>query len=340
MLLGTPTGTVDLRSGTLRNARATDFITKSTSVAPEPGEPNLWLAFLNEALRGDQETIRYLQQWAGYCLTGLTSEHAMAFLYGGGGNGKSVTIDRFVSIMGDYAVTAAMETFAASKGERHPTELAMLQGARLVTASETEEGRSWNEARVKQMTGGDRITARFMRQDNFTFRPQFKLLIAGNHPPVLSNVDDAMRRRFNIVPFIAKPREPDPLLSEKLAAHDGRILQWMIEGCLDWQRNGLLRPTSVLEATADYFEEQDVFGQWLTDRCDVDPGSNLCEVSGKLFADWQQYAIDRGEPTGTQRSFAGALARRGIRRERKRFRGAPQRLFAGVALKGGFQHYA
>jgi putative DNA primase/helicase len=332
---------VDLRTGELIEPRASDFITKSTKVAPDRGVPRLWLQFLHEALRGDEETIRYLQQWAGYCLTGLTSEHALAFLYGGGGNGKSVTIDRFVSVLGDYAVTAAMETFAVSKGERHSTELAMLRGARLVTASETEEGRAWNEARVKQMTGGDRITARFMRQDNFTFQPQFKLLIAGNYPPVLSNVDDAIRRRFNIIPFVSKPNNPDPHLSAKLAREDGKILQWMIEGCLDWQRHGLVRPSSVQDATADYFDEQDVFGQWLADRCEVDLGNiRLVEVSGKLFADWQQYAAHRGEPAGTQKSFAGSLARRGVRRERKRFRGAPQRLFAGISLKGSFTSYA
>jgi P4 family phage/plasmid primase-like protien len=341
LLLGTPSGTVDLRTGELIEPRASDFITKSTKVAPDRGVPRLWLQFLHEALRGDEETIRYLQQWAGYCLTGLTSEHALAFLYGGGGNGKSVTIDRFVSVLGDYAVTAAMETFAVSKGERHSTELAMLRGARLVTASETEEGRAWNEARVKQMTGGDRITARFMRQDNFTFQPQFKLLIAGNYPPVLSNVDDAIRRRFNIIPFVSKPNNPDPHLSAKLAREDGKILQWMIEGCLDWQRHGLVRPSSVQDATADYFDEQDVFGQWLADRCEVDLGNiRLVEVSGKLFADWQQYAAHRGEPAGTQKSFAGSLARRGVRRERKRFRGAPQRLFAGISLKGSFTSYA
>jgi putative DNA primase/helicase len=341
LLLGTPDGTVDLRTGAVVEPRAGDYITKSTAVGPVSGQPRLWLKFLYEALQGDEETIRYLQQWAGYCLTGLTSEHALAFLYGGGGNGKSVTIDRLVTVLGDYAVTAAMETFAVSKGERHSTELAMLRGARLVTASETEEGRAWNEARVKQMTGGDRITARFMRQDNFTFQPQFKLLIAGNHPPVLANVDDALRRRFNIVPFVSKPPSPDPYLSQKLASEDGKILQWMIDGCLDWQRHGLIRPTSVQDATTDYFDEQDVFGQWLTDRCEVDSGSlQLVEVSGKLFADWQQYAVDRGEPPGTQKSFAGALARRGVRRERRRFRGAPQRLFAGISLKRSFNSMA
>jgi len=334
MLLGTPGGTVDLRTGAIGPPSPDDYITKQTTVSPLEGVPKLWLRFLREALGGDDQAIRFYQQWLGYCLTGLTTEHALLFLYGPGGNGKSVAIDTQVRIQGDYAVTAAMEAFTAARGERHPTELAMLQGARLVTANETEEGRSWNEARVKQLTGGDRITARFMRQDNFTFDPQFKLIIAGNYPPVLHNVDDAMRRRLNIIPFVTKPENPDPLLGQKLRAEHGQILNWMIEGCLDWQRNGLLRPLSVTDATADYFDEQDVFGQWLADRCDVQPGNpRLIEVSGKLFNDWRMYAEQHGEPPGTQRAFAGSLGKRGITRERRRFEGAPQRLFKGVRLK-------
>ena len=138
-----------------------------------------------------------------------------------------------------------METFTASQsGDRHPTDLAMLNGARMVCASETEEGRAWAEVRIKQMTGNDVIAARFMRQDFFEYRPQFKLTIIGNHKPSLRNVDDAVRRRFNIVPFEFKPNPVDPHLEDKLRAEWPGILRWMIEGCLDWQRNGLLRPAS------------------------------------------------------------------------------------------------
>src|SRR6266850_943776 len=140
-----------------------------------------------------------------------------------------------------------METFTASLNDRHPTDLAMLRGARLVTASETEEGRAWAEARIKQLTGGDRIAARFMRQDFFQYSPEFKLLVIGNHKPTLHNVDDAARRRFNIVPFIFKPAKPDHKLEQKLLAEAPAILQWMIDGCLDWQNNGLIRPAVVLE---------------------------------------------------------------------------------------------
>jgi putative DNA primase/helicase len=196
-----------------------------------------------------------------------------------------------------------------------------------VTANETEEGRSWNEARIKQLTGGDLITARFMRQDNFTFRPQFKLTIAGNHPPVLHNVDDAMRRRLNILPFIAKPANPDPTLSAKLESEHGRILRWMIQGCLDWQRSGLSRPEVVRNATADYFETQDMFGQWLQERCDTAP--TAFELPGKLYSDWCDFARSNGEPPGTGKAFYANLPRRGFIRAKT----GGQRVYRGLALK-------
>ncbi|WP_298190968.1 phage/plasmid primase, P4 family [Novosphingobium sp.] len=328
MLLGTPAGTLDLHTGKLRTPRPSDHITKLAGCAPESGTPDLWLRFLDESLGGDAETIRFIQQWFGYALTGDTREHALAFVFGPGGNGKSVLINTLIAIMGDYAVTAAMETFTASKFDRHRTELAMLAGARLVTASETEEGRAWAEAKVKQMTGGDPITANFMRQDNFTFKPQFKLTIAGNHAPQLANVDDAMKRRFNIVPFINTPANPDRELEAKLRAEHGRILAWAIVGCLDWQENGLLRPNAVKAATANYFEEQDLFGQWLGERCVV--GRDKWELATPLFNSWRDYAREAGDDAGSAKGFSGRLTKRGFTHGR-----APGglRKYDGLALR-------
>ena len=144
---------------------------------------------------------RYLRRVAGYCLTGLTTEHALFFLWGTGANGKSVFVKTLAGIMGDYAVTAPMTTFVVTRSEQHPTNLAMLRGARLVVATETEAGQRWAEARIKMMTGGDRIAARFMRGDFFEFTPQFKLVIVGNHRPSLRGVDEAIRRRLHLIPF-------------------------------------------------------------------------------------------------------------------------------------------
>ena len=174
-LLNTPDGSIDLRNGQIYPHKPTDYCTKTTAVAPG-GECPLWQQFLTQIFNGNVDAIAFLQRTAGYALTGSTQEHALFFLYGTGTNGKSVFLTTVSGMLGDYAMTAPIETFTASNQDRHPTDLAMLRGARLVTATETEEGRRWAEARIKQITGGDRVSARFMRQDFFQFTPQFKLL--------------------------------------------------------------------------------------------------------------------------------------------------------------------
>ena len=244
-LLGTPDGTVNLHTGYLMAPNPQDYITKSTAVAPlNEEECPRWKAFLTQATNGDAEMVRFLQQICGYALTGDTREQALFFIYGNGGNGKGVFLNTLSHLIGSYAATATMDAFTASRrNSSGPSpDIAMLAGARLVSASETEEGVPWAEARLKALTGGDDITARFNRQDNFTFRPIFKLLIIGNYQPVLSNVDDAMRRRFNMIPFVHKPYHKDPQLEANLRNEWPGILRWMINGCLDWQSNGLVRP--------------------------------------------------------------------------------------------------
>lgn len=331
-LLGTPGGTVDLRTGKLRPASSADNITKLASVAPAAtADCPRWLQFLHEACGGDVERVRFLHQIFGYCLTGDTREHALFFIFGPGGNGKSVFLNVLAGVIGSYAVVAAMDTFTASKADKHPTELAMLKGARLVSASETEEGRAWAESRIKSLTGGDPITARFMRQDFFSFQPQFKLVVTGNHKPVLNNVDDAARRRFNIVPFVHKPVTPDRELESKLKAEYPAILRWAIEGCLNWQKNGLVRPASVVSETNAYFSDQDLIGQWLEDECDLEPGNEWkWESVANLFASWSTYTTKAGEKPCSKKVFSENLIRRGLitcRKERNTIRA-----FEGVRL--------
>jgi putative DNA primase/helicase len=336
LLLGTPGGTVDLRTGKLYPSRREDGITKTTSVAPNGNGCPRWQLFLEETTGKDPELIRFLQQWCGYGLTGLTREHALVFVCGPGGNGKSVFLNTVANILKTYASTSAMDTFTVSHNDKHPTDLAMLRGARLVTASETEEGRSWAESRIKQMTGGDRISARFMRQDFFEFTPQFKLTIVGNHKPILRNVDEAARRRFLIVPFERKPEKPDRELEEKLMAEAPGILQWMIEGCLDWQANGLVKPASVLTATEDYFSDQDLFAHWLAEECDCEPGNmDKSETSSDLFKSWREFAISAGHPPGSQQSFKDQMIRHGF----KFYRGRKVRMFFGGTLRQRVPHH-
>lgn len=332
-LIGAPGGTVDLRTGELRLARPEDRINRITSVTPsdQPDCP-LWLEFLEQATGGDDSLIRFLRQIAGYCLTGDISEECLFFIYGPGGNGKGTLMRTLGAIMGDYAVAAPMETFTASHHDRHPTELARLFGARLVTASETEQGRRWAESRIKELTGNERpISARLMRQDFFEFWPTFKLWFIGNHRPNLINVDEAARRRFNLIPFLYVPAQPDKALKERLRAEHGGILRWAIEGCLDWQMHGLVRPKVVLEATSDYFGEQDLVRQWVDQACLVERGS--AELSSDLFNSWAAWAKAAGELPRNKRWLANNLKRLNFQHLSKLRDGYPG--FAGIRLKLG-----
>lgn len=285
-LLNTPTGTIDLLTGKLRDHRATDYITKSTAVAPA-GQCPIFLRFLAEVTAGDRELQSFLQRLFGYSLTGCTREHALAYFYGLGANGKSALIFTAFGILGDYHTTAPIETFTASGTDRHPTELAGLWGARLVTATETEEGRRWAESRIKTLTGGDKIAARFMRQDFFGFTPQFKLVIAGNHKPGLKSVDEAIRRRFHLVPFtVTIPENKRDLeLGERLKVEWPGILQWMIDGCLAWQEQGLAPPEAVTAATAAISKRKTPLPLGLTNAASATSthgkGQPLCSLTGK-----------------------------------------------------------
>jgi putative DNA primase/helicase len=288
----------------------------------------MWLSFLDRVFEGDADLIGFARRMLGYSLTGSIRDHALFFLYGTGGNGKGVFLNTWHKIMGDYSCIASMETFVASKSERHPTDLAMLRGARAVIAQETEEGQRWAESRIKALTGGDAISARFMRQDFFTFEPAFKLIIAGNHKPSLRNVDEAVRRRFNLVPFtVTIPKaERDPNLPEKLVAEWPGILAWAIEGCLEWQRIGLAPPPAVLDATEEYLADEDAIGRFLDERCATGDLFAIEEVQD-LFASWRDWCATTGEYAGTVRRFSQNLEARHFARERhpvsrrKAFRG-------------------
>ena len=334
-LLGTPGGTVDLRTGELRPASREDYITKVTSVTPaEVPDCPLWLQFLEEACAQDRGFIRFLRQWYGYSLTGTISEHAILFVHGPGGNGKSVLMATMAGIMADYCTVAAMDTFVATSGDRHPTDLAALMGARMVWTAETEEGRAWSEVRIKQLTGGDRIAARFMRQDFFEFTPQFKLSVIGNHQPELRQVDDAARRRINMAPFVHKPPNPDKQLVEKLRAEYPAILRWMIEGCLDWEKNSLIRPAVVQAITDAYFSEQDMMGQWLDDQCERTDADGLPakDTFNSLMTSWRNFLKAHGEEPKSSKGFSMAMTRRGFTPIRSEY-GIVGRGFRGIRVK-------
>jgi putative DNA primase/helicase len=332
-LLGTVNGTVDLITGELREPRRADYITRATAVSPEGGCP-LWLSFLRRVTENNEELMAFLQRMAGYCLTGLISEEAFFFLYGTGANGKGTFVDTLSGIMSDYARNSPIETFLESRTDRHPTELAYLCGARLVTVTETKDGRRWDESKLKAMTGGDPITARFMHGNFFQYKPQFKLLISGNYRPGLKNVDEAIRRRLHLVPFtVTIPEaERDQQLKEKLRAEWPGILAWAIAGCLEWQRIGLASPEAVREATTEYLEAEDALGRWIEECCWMNDPSVFTK-SAALFASWKGWAEANGEQVGTQKRFSVSLAAK-PRITKDRIESA--RGFYGIKLKNPY----
>ena len=315
-LLNTPAGIVDLRTGELGDHRADVLCSKQTLVAPDPDmETPLWDRFLMEVTGGDIDLQEYLQRLMGYALTGSTREQMLAFLWGPGGNGKGVFLHTIMSVMHDYATAVPLDTFAASNTDRHPTDLAGLMGARLVTAQETQSGRRWDEQRVKALTGGDPVRARFMRQDFFTYVPQFTLVFSGNHKPEIRDIDAAMRRRMQLVPFTFTPPVPDPELPNRLRAEYPGVLDWCIRGCLRWQSHGLVQPPVVAEATAEYFADEDPVGRWLEERCDLSDLESFT-TGVAVFDDWREWAGRRGVYAGNARRLSQALLAHGVERAR------------------------
>jgi putative DNA primase/helicase len=275
---------------------------------------------------------KYLQRMAGYALTGSTREQSLHFVFGPGGSGKGTFMQAVSSILKDYHVTTAIETLTDAKFDRHPAEVAALQGARLVTCSETERGRQWAESRIKQWTGGDPISARFMNQNFFSFLPTFKLLISGNYKPTM-RPDGAMRRRFQLIPFKTEiPKfERDRHLGDKLVREWPGILGWMIEGAVMWQTAGLNPPAAVLDATEEYMNEEaeDILSAWLHECCELDPRTET--KSSDLYRSYKFYAEQAGEKVMTSTVLSKELKALNVGITNDRTRAA--RLTKGVRLR-------
>jgi putative DNA primase/helicase len=325
--------TYDLRTGIGRAPEPLDYITKQTACRCAPaGTPHpLWTRFFDRVTDHNTELQGFLQRYCGYCCTGFTHEHVFVFAYGTGANGKSTFINTVRGILGDYATIADMSTFLASSTEHHPTDLAKLMGARLVVAQEMQKGRRWDETKIKALTGGDKITARFMRQDFFDFVPTFKLFICGNHKPRLSSVDEAIRRRLLLVPFTVQIplAERDKNLPDELKPEWPAILRWMIDGCLEWQSIGLAPPKIVLDATEDYFAEQDTLQQWLED-CTEDGGQFAFTRTAELFASWKVWCEAHNIKPSSEQALSVALVEKGFAKGRN---SSGQRGFRNLTVK-------
>jgi putative DNA primase/helicase len=315
-VLNVMNGTVDLRTGELRPHRRTDLITKLAPVIYDrDATAPTWAGFLERVLP-DPGVRSFVQRAAGYSLTGQTGEQVLFLLWGGGANGKSTFIETAMALLGDYALKTPAETLLAKRDTGIPNDVAALRGARFVAAVESEEGRRLAEVRVKELTGGDTIAARFMRAEWFTFRPVCKLWLATNHKPQVRGTDLAIWRRIRLIPFtVTIPEtERNPGLPEKLVAELPGILAWAVEGCLEWQAKGLEPPQAVLAATNEYRAEQDILRAFLDDRCAF---GSACEVtSAALYRAYREWAETVGEKPITQKALAAMLSERAFEQVR------------------------
>jgi len=330
-LLATDSGTIDLRTGKLQRARSTDWITRKAPVKYDPGaECPAFLAAVNAWLP-DSETVDFLQRALGYCLTGLTVEQVMFILYGTGANGKSVLLQLLQDLLGDYALRTPAETLLAKSGDASAYHVADLRGARLVVASETEDGRRLAEARVKELVGADTVTARQIYGRPFTFRPVGKLFLATNHRPQIRGTDHAIWRRIRLIPFPNRftGDQCDPHLLDKLRAELPGILAWAVRGTALWRERGLEPPAAVARATESYRTEQDILGEFLEDVCELDTGGTA--DNAQLYAAFQRWSERAGEKHRSQRSLSMALKDRGFVQGRT----GSRRYWQGLKIRGG-----
>jgi putative DNA primase/helicase len=301
-LLGTPGGILDLRTGKFRDGR--DYVNRAVRAPPQWPEYScpLWLKTIDEIFQKDDEMIAYVQRLAGYCLTGSVREEALFFLFGEGGTGKGSFIETLLYSIGDYGITVPMTTLVETRYPEHATEIAKLHGARLAVASETKEGDFWDTGRIRALTGGDRLSGRFMRQDHFDFYPTHKLVVSSNNRPNLAQVDDAMRRRMQEVPFNRSFTDnPDVMLKARLKEEAAGILGWMIEGCASWLSEGLKPPAAVVEASCQNLEAADVVNQFIDGCCVED--STAKEPMPRFYGAWCKWCRDRERPAGSPRDF-------------------------------------
>lgn len=332
MLIGVQNGVVDLRTGKRRDGEREDFVTKlaGTEFAVD-AKCDRWLRFLNEITGKDQDLIRYLQQLVGYTLTGDTSEQILLFAFGGGANGKTVFLETIKSLLGDYGKNLRTEVLMGRTRSGGASEdEARLLGARYVAVNETAEGMRFNEALVKDLTGGDTITARRLYENSFEFVPQFKLWMRGNNQPGFSGSDGGMARRIKLIPFLQTipPEKRDRELRNKLLEELPGILNWAIAGCIDWKQNGLREPTVVTAATLEYISEMDSVGTFLDEQCEAHPKYFTSPTNlKKAYRSWcEQNDV---EPAGWPQ-VTRALRQRGFKDQRRRIKGQSSRAWVGI----------
>ncbi|MGN4562264.1 phage/plasmid primase, P4 family [Bacillus cereus group sp. MYBK5-2] len=316
-------GVIDLKTGELLPHDRDLLLTKISPIKYDKNAecPN-WKAFLESIFKthtgeADHELINYLQKAIGYSLTGVTKEQVMFFLFGNGRNGKSTFINIIQDLLGDYGRQTNSDTFLKKRNDSGiNNDVARLDGARFVSAVESEEGQQLSEALVKQITGGEKMSARFLRQEYFEFTPEFKVFFTTNHKPIVKGSDEGIWRRIMLIPFtVTIPKDKiDYDLPDKLAKEMSGVLRWAVEGCMKWQAEGLRAPEAVKAATAEYREDMDILGPFIDENCIV---YSTARVEAKLlYENYTKWCYQNNEMDLKNRAFYRQLEVRGFKKEK------------------------
>ena len=307
-------GTVDLRTGELRLHRCEDMITRLAPVEFDPAcdPPRLWTRFLSEIFEGNDRLIDFVRRVCGYALSGSVGEQKLFLLHGGGANGKTTFLETLMSVMGDYACRISAGALFSSSRDARPATLGDLRGRRLAVTGELESGRRLAEARVKEITGGDRLTGGRTQRTRFNFEPTHALFACGNHLPVIRGKDHAIWRRIDVIPFavtIPRARQDTDLL-KKLQAEAHGILNWLVAGCLEWQSKGLAESAEVTTASRAYRSGMDRFGDFFDECCVITPGAEV--ASSELYRVYGQWCERNGRRLMSTMALGFGLRERGF----------------------------
>lgn len=329
-LLNVRNGTINMDSGEFYPHKQEDMISMIANADYDPDAAcPLWRQFVREIMDFNADVIQFVQKSVGLALTGDISEQTMFILYGSGANGKSTFLNTIMQILGDYAIATPTETFMRRTNDQISNDLARLRGTRFVTTTEAEQGRRLSEPIIKQITGNDKMTARFLYGEYFNFTPTFKIFMATNHKPIIKGTDHGIWRRIKLIPFLTRipDEKQDKHLEEKLKNEASGILNWLLEGMAMWRLEGLTAPSSVLEATNEYKADMDIIGTFIKECCLQIPGSTI--RVRELFKNYQEWCEMNNEHAVSERFFSLRLSEMGIEKKRT----ADARYWVGLALK-------